>query len=97
MKAETKEIIRKEYWIFIMLIILICFIPHIISSEMNVSGKVVDKELVSFSYHNNTQYRVTVETVNPRGKTRKKVVGVSREEYEKIYLGMPVCLNCKIK
>jgi len=94
MNAETKKVIKKDYWIYIMMIIVACFIPLTITSQMNVSGKVVDKELVSYVFHNTTQYRVTVETTTPRGKTRKKVVSVGLEEYARIYLGMPVCLNC---
>lgn len=97
MNAETKKVIRKDYWIYVMLIIVAFVIPLTITSQKNVSGKVVDKEHVSYAYHNSNQYLVTVETTTPRGRTRRKVVRVDAVRYENLYHGQFVCLNCTEK
>lgn len=94
MNAETKKIIRTDYWIYIMLIIIGFFVVYTVTSQMNISGKVVDKNYIESSYHNKIQYVVFVETLTPRGKTRKKMVSVNSVEWKSITRGQVVCLNC---
>ena len=97
MNAETKKVIRKDYWIYIMLIVIGIFVVHSITSQLNVRGKVVDKKSIELPYHGNRQYLVFVETQTPRGRTVKKKVSVNSTEWHGITEGQLVCLNCSTR